>query len=347
MFRSRALIAFLLGLLSSGVLLSGCTANGSLEEGTIELLNVSYDPTRELWKDINAVFTQRYREETGVPLKITQSHAASGSQARAIVDGLAADVATLSLWPDTDALRKNGLVQEGWEERLPNRSLPYTSTVVFLVRKGNPKGIQDWADLAKEGTVVVTPSPKTSGNGRMTFLAAWGSVVLNGGSETEAQEFVRRVYKNVAVLDTGARGSTATFAIKGIGDVLSTMESEAYLTLQETPGQFEIVYPSLSFLHEPPVAVVDSVVERKGTRAHAEKYLQFLYTREGQEIIAKHFFRPIDPEVAAAHREQFPELRLFPVTEVAADWNDAQQKFFADGGIFDQLYQPEARTAAR
>lgn len=327
----------------AALLLSGC--GGSRSGGVdgarkVELLNVSYDPTRELWRDLNAAFAADYLQQHQVEVSIKQSHGGSASQARSIIDGLEADVATLSLWPDTDALRKQGLLKEGWEEHLPNRSLPYTSTVVFLVRKGNPKGVKDWADLVKPGISVITPNPKTSGNGRLSLLAAWGSVTLNGGSEDEARELIRKLYRNVAVLDTGARGATTTFSMKGIGDVFLTMESEAQMTLVESPGKFEIVYPSLSILHEPHLAVVDSVVDKKGTRQVAEDYLKFLYTPEGQEIIAKHFFRPVDPEVLARHRALFPEMKMFSITDVAANWDEAQGRFFAENGIFDAIYRP-------
>lgn len=328
------------------LVVAGCGGSTSTSSGgkSVELLNVSYDPTRELWRDLNAAFAADYEQAHGTKVSIKQSHGGSASQARAIIDGLPADVATLSLWPDTDALRKQGLLKEGWEDRLPNRSLPYTSTVVFVVRKGNPKDVKDWADLVKPKLSVITPNPKTSGNGRLSFLAAWGSVVLKGGTEAEAGEFVRKLYQNVAVLDTGARGATATFSLKGIGDVFLTMESEAYLTQQEAPGKFEIVYPSLSILHEPHLAVVDSVVDKKGTREVAEAYLKFLYTPQGQEIVAKHFFRPTDPEVFAKHREQFPDLEMFPITAVAASWDEAQGKFFAEGGVFDGMYRPIETT---
>lgn len=325
------------------LLLARCGGSGSNRAaGTrkVELLNVSYDPTRELWRDLNEAFAADYLKQHQVQVTVKQSHGGSASQARSIIDGLEADVATLSLWPDTDALRKQGLLKDGWEEQLPNRSLPYTSTVVFLVRKGNPKGVREWADLAKSGVSVITPNPKTSGNGRLSLLAAWGSVTLNGGTEAEARELIRKLYQNVAVLDTGARGATTTFSMKGIGDVFLTMESEAQMTLIESPGKFEIVYPSLSILHEPHLAVVDSVVDKKGTRQVAEDYLKFLYTPEGQEIVAKHFFRPIDPEVLARHRELFPEVKMFPITAVAANWDEAQGRFFAENGIFDAIYRP-------
>ncbi len=307
---------------------------------SFELLNVSYDPTRELWRDLNAAFIADYKAQKQIDVTIKQSHGGSASQARAIIDGLEADVATLSLWPDTDALRKQGLLKEGWEEKLPNQSLPYTSTVVFLVRTGNPKGVKDWADLAKPGIAVITPNPKTSGNGRLSFLAAWGSITLKGGSEDEAREFVRKVYGNVAVLDTGARGATTTFSMKGIGDVFLTMESEAQMTLKESPGKFEIIYPPQSILHEPHLAVVDRVVDKKGTREVAVDYMKFLYTPAGQEIIAKHFFRPIDKDVLAKHHDVFPDVKLFTITDIVANWDEAQGKFFAENGVFDALYRP-------
>ena len=303
------------------------------------LLNASYDPTRELWGELNAAFIPVYEKEKGIRLQIDQSHAGSGPQARAIVDGLQADVATLSLWSDTNQLHKSGLIKNAnWIDNLPNRSLPYTSTVLFVVRKGNPKQIKDWADLAKPGIEIITPSPKTSGNGKLSFLAAWGSITLNGGTEDEAKEFVTKIYKQTPVLDTGARGATTTFSKKGIGDVHLTMESEAYLEVEESKGELEIVFPSLSILHEPHLAVVDEVVDKKNTRAAAEAYLKFLYTPEGQEIIAKHHFRPTDPKVYAKHKSEFKDIKLFPVTDLVKGWDEAQQKFFEDGALFDKIY---------
>lgn len=318
--------AFLLSLV-------GCAR----DESTVELLNVSYDPTRELWRDINQAFQVRERERTGREVRIKQSHGASGSQARAVIDGLKADVATLALWTDTDAIRRKGLIADGWVERLPERSLPYVSTIVLVVRAGNPKQIRDWPDLAKEGVGVITPNPRTSGNGKLSFLAAWGSVTSRGGSAAEAEEFVRRLYKNVLVLDAGARGSTVSFAQRGLGDVHLTWENEARLEIAEAKGSLEIVYPPVSIRAEPYVAVVDANVDRKGTRDVAENYLKFLYTDEGQEIIAKHYYRPIRDEVLARHRDRFPELTLFPITACAADWDDAQAKYFTDGGVFDTI----------
>lgn len=342
-------VRFLLSTLGLLVLAAGCGGAGSAGSGAaggkLELLNVSYDPTRELWRDLNEAFIPQYKAEAGVDLEIKQSHGASGSQARAIIDGLEADVATLSLWPDTDALRKQGLLREGWEDGLPNRSLPYTSTVVFVVRQGNPKGIKDWNDLIQPGVEIITPNPKTSGNGRLSLLAAWGSVMLRGGSEAEARELLRKLYLQVPVLDTGARGATTTFAQKGIGDVHLAMESEAYLEVRESKGAVEIVYPPISILHEPHMTVVDKVVDQKGTRAAAEAYLKFLYTPAGQEIIAKHFFRPTDPDVLAKHAGQFPTIELFPLAKISGGWDAAQQTFFAEGGIFDQIYHPASRGA--
>ena len=317
---------------------SGCDDAGGSSKGSLKLLNVSYDPTRELWKDLNQAFIPRYEKESGQTLTIDQSHGGSGSQARSIIDGLEADVATLSIWTDTDALRKNGLLKEKWEDTFENKSLPYTSTVVFVVRKGNPKEIKDWNDLVKPGVSVITPNPKTSGNGRLSLLGAWGSIVLNAGTEADATEFIKKLYKNAPNLDTGARGATMTFAQKGIGDVHITMESEAYLEVKESKGELELVYPSVSILHEPHVAVVDKNVDRKGTRAAAEAYLKFLYTKEGQEIIAKHYFRPSDPEIAQKTAGQFQPIKMFLITDLVPNWDEAQAKFFADGAIFDKIY---------
>jgi sulfate transport system substrate-binding protein len=307
-----------------------------------ELLNVSYDPTRELWRDLNARFIPAYEKETGTRLDIKQSHGGSGTQARAVADGLEADVVTLALWGDTDLLRQKGLIAAGWEERLPNQSLPYTSTIVFVVRKGNPHNIHDWPDLLQEGVQVITPNPKTSGNGKLSFLAAWGAVLRRGGSEKEALAFVTWLYRHAPVLDSGARGATTTFAQKKIGDVHLTWENEAYLEVEEAPGELELVYPPMSIRAEPYVAVVDANVDRKGTRAAAEKYLQFLYTQEAQEIIAQHHYRPSNADVLKKHPE-LREVDLFPVSTVARDWGEAQQKFFADGGVFDGIYKPEGK----
>jgi sulfate transport system substrate-binding protein len=328
----------------AALLMPGCTANsatgGGDSRGPLELLNVSYDPTRELWRDINEQFVSQYEKENGRKLTIKQSHGGSTSQARAVIDGLDADVVTLALWSDTDTIRKKGLINENWDQKFPNRSLPYSSTIVFVVRKGNPKGIRDWPDLLKPGVEVITPNPKTSGNGKLSFLAAWGSVLHRGGSENAAQKFVAELYRHTPVLDTGARGATTTFAQKGIGDVHLTWENEAHLEVREAQGELELVYPPASIRAEPHVAVVDSNVDRKVTRQAAEAYLQFLYTDAAQETIAKHFYRPTNPEILARHGDVFRKIDLFPVTEVAADFDDAQAKFFAEGAIFDSIYQP-------
>lgn len=315
---------------------AGNSAGGEAS-APIELLNVSYDPTRELWKELNEKFIAK-QAANGATVSIKQSHGGSGSQARAVIDGLEADVVTLAMWSDTEQLHQKGLIKDGWEEALPNRSLPYTSTIVFVVRKGNPKNIRTWADLAGAGIEIITPNPKTSGNGKLAFLAAWGSVINKGGSEDEARAFVTQLYKQVPVLDTGARGATTTFAQKGIGDVHLTWENEAHLEVAEGQGELELVFPEASILAEPHVAVVDTVADKKGTRATAEEYLKFLYTKEGQEVIARHFYRPSDAEVLAANAASFPAVQLFSVTKVAASWDDAQTKFFADGAEFDKIY---------
>jgi len=316
--------------------LAGC---GSPPVGQ-ELLNVSYDPTRELWRDINANFIADYKKKAGADLTIKQSHGGSSTQARAVIDGLEADVVTLAMWGDTDAVREKKLINDGWEERLPNRSLPYTSTIVFVVRKGNPKAIKDWADLVKDGVEIITPNPKTSGNGKLSFLAAWGSVLHKGGTPEEALALVTKLYKQVPVLDTGARGATTTFAQKKIGDVHLTWENEAHLEVAEAKGELEIVYPSVSIKAEPHVAVVDANVDRKGTRPAAEAYLKYLYTPEAQEIIAKHFYRPSSEEVLKKHRDTLPPIELFAIEKVAkGGWAEAQKEFFAEGAVFDSLYQ--------
>ncbi|RPI89247.1 MAG: sulfate ABC transporter substrate-binding protein [Planctomycetaceae bacterium] len=337
------LLLALLATASAGCNQSPADTTGSRSPAVptnLELLNVSYDPTRELWKDINAEFIANWTRDHGGSLKIKQSHGGSATQARAVIDGLEADIVTLALWTDTDAVRKKGLIAPGWEDRLPHQSLPYRSTIVFVVRKGNPKAIADWADLVAKNVSVITPNPKTSGNGKLAFLAAWGSVLKNGGTEDDAREFITRLYQRVPVLDTGARGATTTFAQKGLGDVHLTWENEAHLEVAESKGDLEIVYPKVSILAEPHVALVDANVDRKLTRTVAEEYLKFLYTRRGQELIAKHYYRPSDPEVLAANRARFPEITLFPVTDLVGNWDEAQGKFFAEGGVFDVIYQP-------
>ncbi|MBC9248837.1 ABC transporter permease [Pseudomonas alcaligenes] len=308
-----------------------------------ELLNVSYDPTRELYQEYNAAFNKHWQAEGHEAITVQQSHGGSGKQARAVIDGLKADVVTLALAGDIDELNKIGkLIPEDWQTRLPQSSTPYTSTIVFLVRKGNPKGIKDWGDLTKKGVEVITPNPKTSGGARWNFLAAWAWAKQTYGSDAKAQEYVKELYQHVPVLDTGARGSTITFVNNQIGDVLLAWENEAFLALKEQGGdQFEIVAPSLSILAEPPVAVVDKNVDKKGTREVATAYLQYLYSEEGQRIAAKNFYRPRDAKVAAEYAKQFPQLKLVTIDKDFNGWKEAQPKFFNDGGIFDKIYQAQ------
>jgi len=308
----------------------------------VTLLNVSYDPTRELYKDYDQVFTALWKAKAGDDLTINVSNGGSGKQARAVIDGLEADVVTLALAYDIDAIAKTGLIAADWQKRLPNNSTPYTSTIVFLVRKGNPKGIKDWDDLVKSGVQVITPNPKTSGGARWNYLAAWGYALRqNGGGDEAAKQFVGNLYRNVPVLDTGARGSTTTFVERGIGDVLLAWENEAFLAIKELgPEKVEIVVPSVSILAEPPVAVVDKIVDKHGTRAIAQAYLENLYTPDGQELVAKHFYRPRLAEVAAKHASDFPKLPLFTVDEVFGGWSKVQPTHFADGGVFDEIYKP-------
>jgi sulfate/thiosulfate transport system substrate-binding protein len=306
----------------------------------IELLNVSYDPTRELYRDFNAAFVRSWKARTGQAATVQQSHGGSGKQARAVADGLEADVVTLALAYDVDAIAAAGLLPATWQSRLPANSSPYTSTVVFLVRKGNPKRIHDWPDLVKPGVQIVTPNPKTSGGARWNYLAAWGFALMAYGQEAKAREFVTRLYRQAPVLDTGARGATVTFVERGIGDVLIAWESEALLAVNQLgKGKFEIVTPGVSVLAEPPVAVVDKVAAKHGTAAAARAYLEYLYSPEGQEIAARNYFRPRDPAVAARHAAAFPRLRLFTVDQVFGGWTKAQKTHFADGGIFDRIYQ--------
>ena len=310
--------------------------------GAQTLLNVSYDPTRELYVAINAAFIKQWQAKTGKTVQIRQSHGGSGAQARAVSDGLEADVVTLALAYDIDAVQKAGLISDaGWQKRLPQNSAPYTSTIVFLVRKGNPKGVKDWSDLVKPGIRVITPNPKTSGGARWNYLAAWEyGKRSGGGADARGREFVTQLFKNVPVLDSGARGATTTFVQRGIGDVLLAWENEAYLAGGEGKGQVEIVVPSLSILAEPPVAVVDKVVDKKGTRAVAEAYLQFLYSPEGQEIAARHHYRPGDAKIAAKYAGTFAQVKLFTIDEAFGGWQNAQKAHFADGGTFDQIYRP-------
>ena len=314
-------------------------AGGAAAQTT--LLNVSYDPTRELYVDFNKAFAAKWKAETGQTLSVRQSHGGSGKQARSVIDGLEADVVTLALAYDIDAIADTGLLPKDWQKRLPDNSAPYTSTIVFLVKKGNPKQIKDWDDLLKPGVQVITPNPKTSGGARWNYLAAWGyAMEKNGGDESKAEAFVRDLFKNVPVLDSGARGSTITFTERGIGDVLLAWENEAYLATKELgPDKFEIVTPSLSILAEPPVTVVDAVVDPHGTRKVAEAYLGYLYSPEGQELAARHFYRPRLPEVAAKYADRFAQVRLLSIDDAFGGWQTAQKKHFADGGIFDRIYE--------
>jgi sulfate transport system substrate-binding protein len=312
-------------------------------EAQSKLLNVSYDPTRELYKAYDAAFAKHWKETTGEDISIEVSNGGSGKQARSVIDGLEADVVTLALAYDIDAIAEKGkLIDPNWQARLPHNSTPYTSTIVFLVRKGNPKGIKDWGDLVKGDVQVITPNPKTSGGARWNYLAAWGWALKQpGGSPDTAKQFVGDLYKHVPVLDTGARGATTTFVQRGIGDVLLAWENEAFLAVKELgPDQFEIVVPSTSILAEPPVAVVDKVVDAHGTRKQAEEYLKYLYSPEGQEIAAKNFYRPTDPAIAEKYKSQFPQIQLFTLADVFGTWKKAQTEHFADGGVFDQIYQP-------
>ena len=328
-------------ILSSGVTVIALLFAFIDAAGAANLLNVSYDPTRELYKDIDKAFAADWKTKTGETITIQASHGGSGAQARSVIDGLKADVVTLALAADIDAIaQKTGRIAPDWQSRLPSHSSPYTSTIVFLVRKGNPKGIKDWDDLTKSGISVVTPNPKTSGGARWNYLAAWGyGAKAAAGDQAKARDFVARIYKNAPVLDTGARGATISFAQRGLGDVLIAWESEAFLASEEFgKDKFDIVVPSLSILCEPPVAVVDANVDQKGTRKEAEAYLQFLYTPEGQAIIAKDFYRPIHPEAAApADLARFPKLDLLTVDADFGGWTKAQSTHFADGGVFDQI----------
>lgn len=337
-----------LGIVVLALSIGGCaqttgeegTATG--ESATLDLLNVSYDPTREFYQDINKAFISDWKEKTGQTLTIKQSHGGSGKQSRSVIDGLEADVVTLALAYDIDAIAERGLIASDWQKKLPDNSSPYTSTIVFLTRKGNPKQIKDWDDLIKPGIGVITPNPKTSGGARWNYLAAWGYALKhNNGDEAKAREFVTQLFKNVPVLDSGARGATTTFVERGIGDVLIAWENEAYLAVHELgKDKFEIVNPSTSILAEPPVTVVDRYADKHGTREVAEAYLQFLYSKQGQEIAAKHYYRPRSEEVLKAHASAFPEIELFTIDEVFGGWGKAQKEHFADQGIFDQIYKP-------
>lgn len=327
---SKILATLILGLSISAISFAGPT-----------LLNVSYDPTRELYQDFNKSFAANWKKQTGEDVSFKQSHGGSGKQARAVIDGLDADVVTLALGYDIDILAEKGLIANDWQKRLKNNSSPYTSTIVFLVRKGNPKHIKDWADLARPGVEVITPNPKTSGGARWNYLAAWAySLKQPGGNPEAAKAFVKNIYANVKVLDSGARGSTTTFTERGIGDVLIAWENEAYLSVKELgPDKFDIITPSISILAEPPVSVVDKNVDKKGTRKLATAYLEYLYTPEGQEIAAKNYYRPRDPKIAAKYAGQFAKVKLITIDEVFGGWQKAQKTHFADGGTFDQIVQ--------
>jgi sulfate transport system substrate-binding protein len=332
-----------LWLVAALVAAAGCSEKKNDGTSAITLLNVSYDPTRELYQEVDSVFARKWETEHGQKVTLNQSHGGSGKQARAVIDGLEADVVTLGLAWDIDAIANKGLIAKDWATRLPNNSVPFTSTIVFVVRKGNPKQIKDWDDLIKPGVQVITPNPKTSGGARWNYLAAWGyALEKNNKDEAKAKEFIGKLYRNVPVLDTGARGSTTTFGQRGIGDVLIAWENEAYLLDKELGrDKVEIVTPSVSISAEPPVSVVDKVVDKKNTRAVATAYLELLWTPEGQDIAARKFYRPRLPEVAKKYEGQFGKLRLFTVDEVAGGWKSAQAVHFADNGVFDQVYQKE------
>ncbi len=309
------------------------------EAATVTLLNVSYDPTRELYQDYNAAFAKYWKSKTGNDLTVKQSHGGSGAQARSVVDGIRADVVTLALAYDVDAIAQTGLIDKAWQKRLPNNSAPYTSTIVFLVRKGNPKKVKDWGDLIRPGVSVITPNPKTSGGARWAYLAAWGyALKQNANSQDKAKDFITKLFKNVPVLDSGARGSTTTFAQRGIGDVLLAWENEAYLALKEFGPQYEIVVPSVSVLAEPTVSVVDKVASKRGTADVAKAYLEYLYSEEGQEIAARNFYRPRLKTVADKYATKFSKLTLFTIDDTFGGWTNAQKTHFSDGGVFDQIY---------
>jgi sulfate transport system substrate-binding protein len=308
-----------------------------------ELVNVSYDPTRELFQDLNPHFVEQYFKETGKRLTITQSHGGSTRQAQSVIDGAPADVVTLALPSDVDALRKRGLVAADWDQRLPNSSQPYISTIVFVVRKGNPRGIKDWPDLIHRDVSIITPNPRTSGNGKLSLLAAWGSVIDRGGNDEKALDYLKQLYRHVAVLDTAARDATNTFTQEKVGDVQLTWENEALLEAAEYKGDVEIVYPPVSIRAEPSVAWVDANVASHKMQAYAKAYLEYLYTDQAQEIIARHGYRPINPDVLKNHAAQFPLLELFPVTLFAKNWEEAQQRFFAEGGIYDSIRSPNSQ----
>jgi sulfate/thiosulfate-binding protein len=336
LFTRRVLVGALFGAVSAVSALAPMAAHAK----DISLLNVSYDPTREFYQDYNKAFAAYWRGKTGDDVTVKTSHGGSGKQARSVIDGLEADVVTLALAYDIDEIgAKAGLLPANWQTRLKHNSSPYTSTIVFLVRKGNPKGVKDWGDLIKPGLQVITPNPKTSGGARWNYLAAWGYELKKTGSEAKAKEFVGKLYGNVPVLDSGARGATTTFVERGIGDVLLAWENEALLALKELgPDKFDIVAPSVSILAEPPVTVVDKVVDKRGTRAVAQAYVEYLYSPVGQDIAGQNYYRPIDPVAAAKYAKLFPKVALFNIDEVFGGWAKAQKAHFADGGVFDQIY---------
>ena len=333
---------FIISALSAALFAGAVSLSLAAQAADVKLLNVSYDPTRELYQEYNAAFAKYWKGKSGDSLTVSQSHGGSGGQARKVIDGLEADVVTLALAYDIDAIAEKGLASPDWQNRLQHRSSPYTSTYIFLVRKGNPKGIKDWSDLVKPGVGVITANPKTSGGARWGYLAAWGyELKRTKGDQAKAKEFVTRLFKNVPVLDSGARGSTVTFAERGLGDVLLAWENEAHLALKEFGAdKFDIVYPPTSILAEPPVTVVDKVADKHGTRKVAEEYLKYLYSPEGQEIAAKNFYRPTDPKIAAKYAKNFPKVSLFSIDEVFGGWQKAQKAHFSDGGVFDQIYIP-------
>lgn len=334
--KGKRLLSTVLGILvvAGGVI--GC----SNKNKTVELLNVSYDPTREFYTEYNESFANYWKDKTGEEVIINQSHGGSGKQGRAVIEGLKADVVTLALAYDIDSVSKKGLIDSNWQSRLENNSSPYTSTIVFLVRKGNPKNINDWDDLIKDNISVITPNPKTSGGARWNYLAAYGYALdKNNGDENKAKEFISKLYSNVEVLDSGARGATTTFVENGLGDVLISWENEAYLSIEKLgKDNFEVVYPSMSILAEPPVTVVDEVVDKKDTRKVAEEYLKYLYSDEAQEIAAKNYYRPRNKEIEEKYKDTFKDIKLITIDEVFGGWQEAQKKHFSDGGVFDEIY---------
>jgi sulfate/thiosulfate transport system substrate-binding protein len=325
----------------AAIFLPGCGGASASSSGdskpAVSLLNVSCDPTRELWSDVNEQFAKYYEQKTGREVEVRQSHGGSSSQARAVNDGLDADIVSLAMWQDTDLLRRGGLIAEGWENRSPEKSLPYYSTIIFVVRKGNPKNIHDWNDLARDDIEIVTPHPKTSGNGKLSFLAAWGSVITRGGSEDDAKKLVTKLYQHTPVLDAAARSSTVTFATKNIGDVHLTWENEGKQEVQQSNGELELIYPPVSIRAEPHITWVDKYAQKHGTEAIAKDFVEYLYTPEAQATIAKHFYRPNAKGSREEHAGKFPDIKLFAITDFAKGWDEANQKFFADKALFDQI----------